>query len=84
MPAVSVLFHRSLFLAAAAEPLILLPHDDIGFDPARFRRRVLELTAVQGSAYIRILPARGTPGRASRPCFGPSFETPSLRAGSSG
>lgn len=45
-----VLFHRSLFLAAAAEPLILLPHDDIGFDPARFRRRVLELTAVQGSA----------------------------------
>jgi hypothetical protein len=45
-----VLFHRSLFLAAAAEPLILLPHDDIGFEPARFRRRVLELTAVQGSA----------------------------------
>jgi hypothetical protein len=44
-----VLFHRSLFLAAAAEPLILLPHDDIGFEPARFRRRVLELTAVQGS-----------------------------------
>jgi hypothetical protein len=45
-----VLFHRSLFLAAAAEPLILLPRDDIGFDSARFRRRVLELTAVQGSA----------------------------------
>jgi hypothetical protein len=45
-----VLFHRSLFLAAAAEPLILLPHDDIGFEPACFRRRVLELTAVQGSA----------------------------------
>ena len=45
-----VLFHRSLFLAAVAEPLILLPHDDIGFDPARFRRRVLELTTVQGSA----------------------------------
>ena len=45
-----VLFHRSLFLAAAAEPLVLLPHDDIGFEPARFRRRVLELTAVQGSA----------------------------------
>ena len=45
-----VLFHRSLFLAAAAEPLILLPHDDIGFDPACFRRRVLELTTVQGSA----------------------------------
>jgi len=45
-----VLFHRSLFLAAAAEPLVLLPHDDIGFDAARFRRRVLELTAVQGSA----------------------------------
>jgi hypothetical protein len=45
-----VLFHRSLFLAAAAEPLILLPRDDIGFEPARFRRRVLELTAVQGSA----------------------------------
>jgi hypothetical protein len=45
-----VLFHRSLFLAAAAEPLVLLPNNDIGFDPARFRRRVLELTAVQGSA----------------------------------
>jgi hypothetical protein len=45
-----VLFHRSLFLAAAAEPLVQLPNGDIGFDPARFRRRVLELTAVQGSA----------------------------------
>jgi hypothetical protein len=45
-----VLFHRSLFLAAAAEPLLQLPNGDIGFDPARFRRRVLALTAVQGSA----------------------------------
>ena len=45
-----VLFHRSLFLAAEAEPLLQLPNGDIGFDPARFRRRVLELTAVQGSA----------------------------------
>jgi hypothetical protein len=45
-----VLFHRSLFLAAAAEPLILLPDGDIGFDPESLRRRVLELTAVQGSA----------------------------------
>jgi hypothetical protein len=45
-----VLFHKSLFLAAAAEPLILLPNGDIGFDPQGLRRRVLELTAVQGSA----------------------------------
>jgi hypothetical protein len=45
-----VLFHRSLFLAAAAEPLLQLPNGDIGFDPARFRRRVLKLAAVQGSA----------------------------------
>jgi hypothetical protein len=45
-----VLFHRSLFLAAAAEPLALLPNGDIDFDPESLRRRVLELTAVQGSA----------------------------------
>ena len=45
-----VLFHRSLFLAAAAEPLILLPNDGIGFDPESLRRRVLDLTAAQGSA----------------------------------
>src|SRR5712671_131690 len=36
-PSGIVLFHRSLFLAAAAEPLALLPNGDIGFDPESLR-----------------------------------------------
>jgi hypothetical protein len=45
-----VLFHNTLFVAAAAEPLILLPHDAIGFDPESLRRRVLALATAQGTA----------------------------------
>jgi hypothetical protein len=44
-----VLFHGSLFTAAAAEPLILSPPDGIGFDPESLRRSVLRLAAVKGS-----------------------------------
>ncbi len=40
-----VLFHHSLFREAATEPLILLSNNDIGFDPAGLRRRVLEGSA---------------------------------------
>src|SRR6202023_4355502 len=44
-----VLFHNSLFHAAAAEPLILLANNSSGFDPASLRRRALELAAVRRS-----------------------------------
>jgi hypothetical protein len=44
-----VLFHGSLFMAAAVEPLILSPPDGIGFDPESLRRSVLRLAAVKGS-----------------------------------
>jgi len=44
-----VLFHSSLFMAAAVEPLILYPPDGIGFDSMSLRRNVLQLTAVKGS-----------------------------------
>ena len=45
-----VLFHGSLFMAAAVEPLMLFPPDGIGFDPVSLRRNVLQLAAVKGSA----------------------------------
>ncbi len=49
-PGGSVLFHASLFEAAAAEPLVLLPPDGIGFDPESLRRNVLQAAAVKGRA----------------------------------
>jgi hypothetical protein len=44
-----VLFHGSLFMAAAVEPLVVFPPDGIGFDPVSLRRHVLHLAAVKGS-----------------------------------
>src|SRR5215470_1156445 len=44
-----VLFHASLFMAAAVEPLIVIPPDRVGFDPASLRRNVLQLAAAKGS-----------------------------------
>jgi hypothetical protein len=46
----SAMMRDILFIAAAAEPLILFSHDRIGFDPESLRRRVLELVAAQGAA----------------------------------
>jgi len=45
-----VLFHNSLFTAAAVEPLIDVPPDQIGFDPEGLRRNALGSAAVKGSA----------------------------------
>jgi hypothetical protein len=45
-----VLFHNSLFAAAAVEPLIVFPPDQIGFDPESLRRNALGAAVVKGSA----------------------------------
>src|SRR5262249_7883881 len=45
-----VLFHNSLFAAAAVEPLIMFPPNQIGFDPESLRRNTLSSAAVKGSA----------------------------------
>jgi hypothetical protein len=46
----STVMRDILFTAAAEEPLVLFPHDRIGFDPESLQRRVLELVAAQGAA----------------------------------
>lgn len=49
-PSGSVLFHETLFRAAATEPIIEIPPDGVGFDPLSLRSNVLRSAAARGFA----------------------------------